>query len=173
MRSLYFAKVRSQSNSIWLRPSGSDGLVLLMLRNRLKCNRQLPCSSCETRGNSAKCTYASKQESSWLHAPGVGKVSSSRSPSNQINIQRRLDRLEQLIVDAASNQGPIGIRGASDSGSSNSQHMPANKILSQKASENNVGTLKKIGPGISLYAGETAFDGMLQEVGSVLFHFLT
>ncbi|KAI5927574.1 fungal-specific transcription factor domain-containing protein [Camillea tinctor] len=63
----------------------------LCRRRKLKCNRQLPCSTCTKRGVQSSCTYASV-------AGPSSPIGHSGTPASSNSIQDRLKRLEDLVV---------------------------------------------------------------------------
>ena len=144
----------------------------LNAKGRLKCNRQSPCSSCEIRGDSNKCTYAPKKATHGAHPNGVSKKSSSSQTTHERDLQQRLDKLESLIVKAASNQQPHQPSETVTWLTNNhpSHHENGDSNTPQRSSST-VGTLKKVDSQLSVYVGETAFDGILQEVDSLLLQY--
>ena len=133
---------------------------ILCHTRKLKCNRQKPCSSCEIRGEASKCTYASK-------IPEENPLVHKRRRMTQMNhgLQQRLDNLERMVVDAANGQN-----GRSEYGSS---HGTSNDVIASslggssgrsELQDTDIGTLEARGPN-TVYTGDTALHGILQEVG--------
>lgn len=126
---------------------------------KLKCDRQKPCSSCQMRGEAPKCNYISKI------ADGQTSGSKRRRPAiKDEELQRRLDNLERLIVEAASGKPEAG--SASTGEFNDRNHGSASTSLSFRSDvpdARSVGYLDRKGPN-AVYAGDTSFHGILQEV---------
>lgn len=126
---------------------------------KLKCNRQKPCSSCEIRGEGLKCEYASRHTEEEHSAPKRRRIGRKDD-----ELQQRLDNLERLIVDAAngkSGQLSYGIPGASSGPQIPTS--PTNSTTTPHLQGSFIGSLDTRGPN-AVYAGDTAFHGILQEV---------
>ena len=126
---------------------------------KLKCNRQKPCSSCEIRGEGSKCIYASKNLEEEAPAPKRRRVAHKDD-----ELQQRLDNLERMIVDAANGKTPQG-NYPTPGTTSDEQPLtsPTSAPARPEAQHPAVGSLDTRGPN-AVYAGDTAFHGILQEV---------
>ena len=128
---------------------------------KLKCNRQTPCSSCEMRGEASKCVYA-KHVDEQQHG-----AKRRRTLPKDEELQQRLDNIERLIVDAASGRAQ-SIHSESNATSEMLQLSSPNStsLASELQGAPQVGSFDKNGPH-PFYAGDTAFNGVLQEVSEV------
>lgn len=126
---------------------------------KLKCNRQKPCSSCEIRGEGSKCEYASRHTEEEHPAPKRRRVNRKDD-----ELQQRLDNLERLIVDAANSKtGQLSY--PTPANSSDDQILTSANGTTVRSDLQGpvVGSLDTRGPH-AVYAGDTAFHGILQEV---------
>ena len=127
---------------------------------KLKCNRQNPCSSCEIRGEGSKCEYASRKSEEDHPAPKRRRV-----VRKDDELQQRLDNLERLIVDAANSKtGQLSYPTPGATSDDQNLTSPTNSIVKPDLQGPVVGSLDTRGPN-AVYAGDTAFHGILQEVG--------
>lgn len=69
-----------------------------LIRYRLKCCRQHPCTNCKRRGEAASCTYVGRGPR--------GKAQHGRSSPTLV--QDRLQHLENLVMSLAQKQRPAG-----------------------------------------------------------------
>ena len=111
------------------------------------------------RGEQSKCVYASKQSEDHQHG-----LKRRRPFPRDEELQQRLDNLERLILDAANGPSP-SIQSPSINGvaADRSPSSKSSNLTSDVRSSTQVGYLDKSGPN-TVYAGDTAFHGILQEV---------
>ena len=132
---------------------------------KLKCNRQKPCSSCDMRGEASKCVYVSK------HPDDPHAFKRRRTGAREDELVQRLDTLERLIVNAAQGQPGENQQLNSDHAGQNGHtstngpsldpgfHNPNTELHTTSTLE----YFDKNGPH-AIYAGATAFHGILHEV---------
>ena len=126
---------------------------------KLKCNRQKPCSSCEIRGEGSKCVYASRTQDEDQSVP-----KRRRMTHKDDELQQRLENLERMILDAANGRNGHLDYPTSDAASGYKMVTYATKSSINPELQNPaVGSLDTGGPN-AVYAGDTAFHGILQEV---------
>ena len=149
-------------------------------KNKLKCDRQKPCSSCKTRGNALGCSYSPDievQECSLtkFQASQQDRVASRPLPSNEQSSQtvpqkrsfakddelkQRLDKLESLIVEAVSDRSQKNEHGYPTPEAITEDVHP---LHLEKGTPYHTGALQRYGRD-STYTGETAFATILEEV---------
>ena len=94
---------------------------LLLIKPRLKCDRQLPCVNCAKRGLSSSCTF--------IHANIREKNFGVQKPtSGSKDFQSQIRRIEDLVVslmNQTANNGPLGPENRSNSTSESSSDRDA------------------------------------------------
>lgn len=121
---------------------------------RLRCNRHRPCQNCEVRNEVASCSYTK--------APAANGTASGNSP--RTNMQERIDRLENLVLEAMGNKSS-----SSQSPQSNPDNASAPKGIQDDTTKTEeslptIGVLEIKDHRRSLYSGSTAWNGVLHEV---------
>lgn len=152
---------------------------------KLKCDRQRPCGSCKSRGNASNCVYnpdPKKDQSevvplndtpdygaefvhhvapwSYQRAP-VPQMVVQRSRSKENELQQRLDKLELMIVNAATTQKSLDVQQSYPTPEECRDSSPS--LNSNKGAAYHGGALRLTGSD-SNYVGETAYASILAEV---------
>ncbi|EGC44140.1 C6 transcription factor [Histoplasma capsulatum var. duboisii H88] len=65
---------------------------------RLKCDRNLPCENCSTRGRGATCVYA--------NPPPPGQTRGIRRPVDKATMQSRVQHLEEIVLSLVQEESP-------------------------------------------------------------------
>lgn len=126
---------------------------------KLKCNRQKPCSSCEIRGEGSRCEYASRHREDEQANPKRRRIARKDD-----ELQQRLDNLERLILDAANSKtGQLSYPTPGVTSDDQNPTSPTDPSARPVLQRSIVGSLDTRGPH-AVYAGDTAFHGILQEV---------
>ena len=159
-------------------------------KNKLKCDRQRPCSSCKARGNEPDCAYASdvkrrdpdRDDALALQQPGLlanvinqplrrdaQSIPQKRPLASDTELRQRLDKVESLLFAVKSDQAqqrehnyPTPQAKAEDRQSLNSIN-GGTYHYPTSSSALGVGALQRLGND-SRYSGDTAFASILEEV---------
>jgi hypothetical protein len=120
--------------------------------DRLKCNRELPCHNCTVRSESASCRYNT----------GNAAVGAKRNPGIEADLQRRVNRLENLVTSLAAGERPQNI---SDTGDSNDKADAREEAGEGGGKMKTSGVMSINAEQQSVYKGSTHWKDVLDEVG--------
>ncbi|KAG9230545.1 hypothetical protein BJ875DRAFT_152352 [Amylocarpus encephaloides] len=137
---------------------------------KLKCNREEPCQNCVVRKETQACTYAVSRPKGTSSAAAVA----GSRPKHVENMQQRIDRLESLVKNIASQGQPSDCYKFLDTdkpenGSPSRRNEEHQKLLKGPA-VNEIGHgigILSVGENNSQYRGSTYWGDVFQELGEI------